>query len=226
MRSPSLVGLYPRAWRDRYGDEMEALIEAAKLRRRDRIDLVRGALDAWLHPPSRSRAPIIAALIGGGVWTALAAGILVQPAPPDWPGYLLEIVPLAVIAAACLLVSAAGCALRAGEAKGQSIGLATGLVVVGHVAWIGMLGATILGVVGSPALAAAQTLAMVGTMAVGLVLVRARDERIGFLLIAAPVAMLVPSTVTWLAYGAAWTAIGIMTWLDRAGRNGSARITA
>ncbi|MDO8483856.1 MAG: hypothetical protein Q7S35_02785 [Candidatus Limnocylindrales bacterium] len=222
----ALLRLYPGAWRTRYGGEMEALLEERRPDRRERLDLIRGALDAWLHPPTPSLAPVLAALIGGGLWTVVATAVLVQPAPPDWPGYLAEIVPLAVIAAVCLLVAATACSLRAGEAKGRSIGLATGLVIVGHLAWIAMLGATILGVVGGPALAAAQTLAMVGTITVGLILVRARDEPIGYLLIAAPVAMLVPWTVTWLAFGAAWTAIGIVMWLDRAARTGSSRMTA
>ena len=170
---------------------------------------------------------MFAALIGGGLWTVVATAVLVQPAPPDWPGYLAEIVPLALAAAACLFVAATACVLRAGEARSRAIGLATGLVLVGHVAWVGMLGATpMLGMVGGPVLAAAQALAMVGTIAVGLILIRARDEPIGFLLIAAPVAMLVPWTVTWLAFGAAWTAIGIVMWLDRAARIESGGITA
>lgn len=221
----TLLRLYPGAWRARYGDEMEALLEERRLDRRERLDLIRGALDAWVHPPTPSPAPMLAALIGGGLWTVVATAVLIQPAPPDWPGYLAEIVPLAVVAAVCLLVAATACVLRAGEARSRAIGLATGLVLVGHLAWIGMLGATLLGVVGGAVLAAAQALAMVGTIAVGLILVRARDEPIGFLLIAAPVAMLVPWTVTWLAFGAAWTAIGIVMWLDRTARAGSPRMT-
>jgi uncharacterized membrane protein YoaT (DUF817 family) len=169
---------------------------------------------------------MLAALIGGGLWTVVATAVLVQPAPPDWPGYLAEIVPLAAVAAVCLLVAATGCVLRAGEARSRAIGLATVLVLVGYLVWIGMLGATFLGAVGGPALAAAQALAMVGTIAVGLILVRAGDEQIGFLLIAAPVAMLAPWTVTWLAFGAAWTAIGIVMWLDRHAGTGSAGMTA
>ena len=222
----SLLKLYPSAWRARYGDEVEALIEQRRLGRRERLDLIRGALDAWVHPPRPSIAPVLAAIIGGGLWTVVATAVLIQPAPPDWPGYLVEIVPLATVGAACLLVAATACVLRAGEARSRAIGLATGLVLVGHVAWVGMLGATILGMVGSAGLAAAQALAMVGTIAVGLILVRARDEPIGFLLMAAPVAMLVPWTVTWLAFGAAWTAIGIVMWLDRDARIGSDRMAA
>jgi hypothetical protein len=128
------------------------------------------------------------------------------------------------MAAGCLFVAALGCLLRTGEARSRASGLATALVVVGYVLWVAMLGATILGVIGSPVLAAAQAFAMIGTIAVGLVLVRASDEPIGFLLIAASVAMLVPWTATWMAYGAAWTAIGIAMWLDRAARRGPAQL--
>ena len=219
-----LLRLYPGAWRARYGDEMEALLEARRPGRRERLDLIRGALDAWIHPATPSLAPILAALIGGGLWTVVATAVVVQPAPLDWPGYLAEVLPFACVAAACLMVAALGSMLRAGEGRSRAKGTATALVLVGYVAWIAMLGATILGQVGSPALAAAQSLAMLGTIAVGLILVRAGDEPIGFLLIAAPVAMLLPWTATWLAYGAAWTAIGIVMWLDRASRAGPGQL--
>ena len=85
--------------------------------RRDRVDLVRGALDAWLHPPTPSRIPAVAALVGGGLWTLVAAGVVFQPAPPDWPGYLAEAVPLALVAVAFLLVATLGCALRSGDRR-------------------------------------------------------------------------------------------------------------
>jgi hypothetical protein len=220
----ALLKLYPSTWRARYGDEMEALLEARRPDRRERLDLVRGALDAWVHPAKPSLAPILAALIGGGLWTVVATAVLVQPAPLDWPGYLAEVLPLAAVAACCLLVAVLGCSLRAGEARSRAGGLATALVLVGYLAWIGLLGASILGVVGSAALAAAQALAMIGTIAVGLILVRSGDEPIGFLLVAAPVAMLAPWTATWLAYGAAWTVIGLAMWLDRASRTGPAQL--
>lgn len=45
-----LLLLYPRPWRDRHGDEMDALLAARAPDLRDRLDLVRGALDAHLHP--------------------------------------------------------------------------------------------------------------------------------------------------------------------------------
>lgn len=44
-----LLRLYPRAWRDRYGEEFEALLEQRSRSLRDSVDIVRGALDARLH---------------------------------------------------------------------------------------------------------------------------------------------------------------------------------
>lgn len=45
-----LLQLYPRPWRDRHGDEMDALLVARAPGLRGRLDIVRGALDAHLHP--------------------------------------------------------------------------------------------------------------------------------------------------------------------------------
>jgi hypothetical protein len=226
MHMSGLLRLYPRAWRKRYGDEMASLLEERPPTARERLDLGRGAVDAWLHPPEPSRVPIVAALVGGGLWTVVASAVLLQPAPPDWPGYVLEVVPLAMLAATCLFVAAFGCGLRAGEASSRALAVGGCLLVVGYVAWIGMLGGTALGIVSGPVLGAAQTLAMLGTIAIGLILVRARDEPVGWLLLVATVAMLVPSTIGWLAFGIAWTAIGVAMWLDRQVRTGTPLVGA
>lgn len=45
-----LIRLYPRAWRARYGDELEDLVAARPLGLGGSIDLVLGALDAHRHP--------------------------------------------------------------------------------------------------------------------------------------------------------------------------------
>jgi hypothetical protein len=45
-----LLRLYPRAWRDRYGAEMESLIADQPGTVRLAIDLIAGAIDARLHP--------------------------------------------------------------------------------------------------------------------------------------------------------------------------------
>jgi hypothetical protein len=51
MKRHLLLRLYPRAWRERYGEELGAQLEAQRpLRIGVVADLVRGALDAHLHP--------------------------------------------------------------------------------------------------------------------------------------------------------------------------------
>jgi plastocyanin len=50
----ALLRLYPRAWRDRYEDEFLALLESRPPDVLDRVDIVRGAVDARLHPQRRA----------------------------------------------------------------------------------------------------------------------------------------------------------------------------
>ncbi len=45
-----LLRLYPRAWRDRYGDEVAALLEQCPFSLGDLFDIIVGAIDAHLHP--------------------------------------------------------------------------------------------------------------------------------------------------------------------------------
>ena len=83
-----LVRLYPRAWRERYEAEFLTLLEARPPTIGDRFDIVRGALDARLHPqvrrapedpvvPDQRAADLVvarrlgfAALVGAAVWGA------------------------------------------------------------------------------------------------------------------------------------------------------------
>jgi hypothetical protein len=54
----SLLLLYPRAWRQRYGAEMKEMLTAQRLTLRTALDLVAGAIDARLNPqllPAQSR---------------------------------------------------------------------------------------------------------------------------------------------------------------------------
>jgi hypothetical protein len=206
--------LYPRWWRRRYGDEMAALLEKATPRRGDRRDLLRGALDAWLHPPEPSHVPALAALLGGGIWTMIAARVASQPVPPDWPGYMFETVPLALVAAIFLLVAVVGIALRAADAHGRSTALVVVVAIVSYVAWIGAMAGTIGGTADPVALWVAQTVAMVATVAVG-VLVRTVDERLGSLVAVAAAAMIVPWAGAWLVFGTCWTAIGLIILVAR-----------
>lgn len=76
-----LVRLYPLAWRERYGDELAAVLEDRPLGPFDVADLLVGALDAHLHLrglghrserrkglPMSLRLAGSAAAIGGGLW--------------------------------------------------------------------------------------------------------------------------------------------------------------
>jgi hypothetical protein len=214
----ALLRLYPGAWRDRYGEEMHAVLETRRPSRRDRIDLIRGAFDAWIHPLSPSMAPSIAAIVGGGLWTMIGAATFAQPAPPDWPGYLIETLPLATIAAVFLFVAAAGCLLRTGEAPSRPRRLAMVAIAIGYGAWFIALGLGTFGVIGRAPIAAAQDVAMVATTLVGLLLLQRGDLPIGIPLSVAPAALIVPWTGLWLAFGAVWTAVGLTLWVDRGSR--------
>ena len=209
-----VLRLYPRWWRRRYGDEMRAMLELAPPRRGDRRDLVRGALDAWLHPPEPSHLPAFAALLGGGIWTTIAARVASQPVQPDWPGYLHEVIPLAMVAAVFLLVAVVGIALRAADAHGRSTGLAIAAAVIGYSAWIAAMGATLAGSGEPVVLWATQTVAMVATASVGLLL-RTADERLGSLVVLAAGSMLLPWSGAWLVFGTCWTAIGLIILVAR-----------
>jgi hypothetical protein len=59
MKRQLLLRLYPRAWRERYGEELSAQLEAQRpLRIGVAADLVRGALDAHLHPLRRDKSTL------------------------------------------------------------------------------------------------------------------------------------------------------------------------
>ncbi|NUW30332.1 hypothetical protein HTZ77_02665 [Nonomuraea sp. SMC257] len=45
----AMISLYPKAWRQRYGEEVADVIDARPARVRTVVDLVVGAADAWLH---------------------------------------------------------------------------------------------------------------------------------------------------------------------------------
>jgi hypothetical protein len=49
----NLLSLYPSGWRERYGDEFAELLAARPPSLGDRVDIVRGAVDARLHPQVR-----------------------------------------------------------------------------------------------------------------------------------------------------------------------------
>ena len=62
----SLLRLYPRAWRARYGEELGDLLAGKRLTPRLVLDLLAGALDARLNPQLPTRAAGTAAGSSGG----------------------------------------------------------------------------------------------------------------------------------------------------------------
>jgi hypothetical protein len=52
-----LIRLYPPAWRRRYGRELAELLAAQPMSFRTAVDLVAGAVDAWLNPQSSTAIP-------------------------------------------------------------------------------------------------------------------------------------------------------------------------
>jgi hypothetical protein len=61
-----LLRLYPRAWRERYADEFLATAGQAPLNLQQVVDIVSGAIDAWLSADVRNATRPFGAVSGGG----------------------------------------------------------------------------------------------------------------------------------------------------------------
>ena len=147
----AFVRLYPKAWRERYGDELMALLEDRPARPFDTLDLLLGALDAHLHrrdlglrpdegkgiPMSiRSIPPVllllmgIAALVAGYSLVVSAVGVL-QPDPTRWEGWG----PAGLTAASALIL--AGLALGLWRpVPGVVLGIAGTVLAVAAAPWL------------------------------------------------------------------------------------------
>ena len=84
------------------------------------------------------------------------------------------------------------------------------MAVVGHVAWIVALTAAWLGAGYGEQTIAAQSLGVLGSVLVGLMLLRSADERIGSLLVIAPAIMPFGWPIAWLGFGLGWTLVGAL----------------
>jgi hypothetical protein len=206
-----LVRRYPGWWRERYADEVLALLEDRPAGWRDRLDLLHGAVDAHLRGDGRrSPALVTAALVAGGAWTLLGVAGLAQPAPLDWPGYAIDTLPLVVIAALAMTVAQLGLARRAWPAS--TVALETLLVVVGltGLAWTVALAVAAVGGPYGAVTAAIQAIAAVAALALGLVVLRIGATGEGLAVIVTALALLIPTPAVWLALGAGWTTVGIV----------------
>lgn len=87
----TLVRLYPRAWRDRYEAEFLGILQARPPSRRDRLDIIRGALDARLHPevPGSPEASHGSEGLAAARWAG-AAAILAGLGSLAWTGLVLR----------------------------------------------------------------------------------------------------------------------------------------
>jgi hypothetical protein len=114
----ALVRLYPRSWRDRYEPEFLALLEARPPSVRDRMDIVRGAVDARLDggsPRESTRLTWLAAIcaiVGGALWVAwLVVSIrgfdAIDPPPDHDLGRLLSLLAGLGLAAGHLAIGLA-----------------------------------------------------------------------------------------------------------------------
>lgn len=168
-----LVSLYPARWRARYGDELLGLLAERPPSGLDRLDLIRGAVDARLHPglagpaepapidarATRHRRAGLVTLVGAGLWLGGMVVAINGPVVYDsWGTYRdgAAALPLIIMATALLAFGIAGTAERLppGAWLGRVGALAAG---AGFLLWslapwvmatgaLGALGFTLLGV--------------------------------------------------------------------------------
>lgn len=130
------VELYPVAWRERYGEEMEWLLAQRPLRPGDAVDLARGVVDAHLDPqvpggpeapPWTHRLPGLLAALGGALWVTAAVAAIDRPFEPA---------PVFGLAFALMAISVLGDYLHrirvpVGRGVAAAVGLFAASVLVG-----------------------------------------------------------------------------------------------
>jgi hypothetical protein len=209
-----LVGLYPAAWRDRYGTELLGLLSERPPNLLDRLDLVRGAFDARLHPqltttdsgsptPERaSRRSAVLAIPGGLLWIAASIGFYSAPLIPGL-GYKDS--------GSVLLLAVLGGLLSSLAALGVARVWPGRPAVLVNTAIAGLVGAIVLALPW-PWLAAGFYLVLVATMVFGAMVARGIGWPGPILAICAVVAagfntetaqalLLIPLGLAWVLFG-------------------------
>ena len=79
MRATDLIRLYPRAWRERYGEEFHELVASHRVGPRLIFDILIGALDARLAPQPQVAGRAKGAVTEGGVMEVLKANCRRSP---------------------------------------------------------------------------------------------------------------------------------------------------
>ena len=175
-----LIALYPRAWRDRYEDEFLGLIADRPPTIADRFDIVRGALDARLHPQVRTTRdappPVpdsdiryarrlgFAAIIGAAFWPAALVIAAAGPVIQDREGPYVDgsaALPFSVLAVILLSAGLVGQVLRlpltASLARASAATAIPFLLLYGMAPWLFPLGAIALGCLVTLAIAGRST---------------------------------------------------------------------
>ena len=182
---------------------MSTLLDESSPDLRDRLDLVAGALDAHLHPIAAPAWPIAAAAIAGLAWTFAGGVAQGQPAPPDWPGYLDETLPMLAGAVPLAALGAIGATTRLGDRNPVIARLGRTLLTLGGLAWTALLVATMLHAAGGAPLAVAATVVACGCLLSGIALLGVGDARPGTALLVAALVLVVPATWSQIAFGVA-----------------------
>ena len=176
-----LLRLYPRRWRERYGEEFEELLAERPPSVRHRFDIARGALDAHLHPQLVDPDRVVdrwwlVPLAGLGLFIL---GLLIVTASPErfdeYGSYRdanMALIPL-LGAIALLIVGIARLALFLPTEPGALrvigfVGVSSG-VVWAIAPWVGILGVTFFGATAVVAFGAWRATVIPGRIAAALV---------------------------------------------------------
>lgn len=211
----AILRLYPPAWRGRYLGEVAELLAERPPSARDQLDLVRGALDAWLHPQvttpatGRDDEPIVrqGAVVGLGVLAGLmwAIGGIAQHTGGFDPisGYKASGGTMLVIAAAFVAGIAALARAWSGAPTSRALrGTAVGMLLFALLA-LGPWPILVIGYWGH----------LIGTMLFGL-RIHESGQRVGTVLVVAALAAFTFNTETaWalatVPLGVVWIALGL-----------------
>jgi hypothetical protein len=227
MAAERWLAAYPGWWRKRHGAEMTAILEDRPPDWRDRLDLLHGALDA--HVRGAGGRPVVAplaALVAGAAWTMAGAAVLSLPTPPDWPGHVLETLPLAFVGSATLLLAIIGLARRAWSSVTIGLEVALLVTVLAGIAWVATFASAVIGGPYGVITAAGQTAAALAAIWLGVAMQRAGAHPFGTIVVVTGGALLVSGPLAWLALGALWTAIGAWTvFVERSGTRPSGMAT-